>query len=52
MKELRTYFVLLKPNLPRSEEAQAASGEELKLLASATASHYESEYSNPKLSSP
>lgn len=51
MKEPRAYFVLLNPNLPHSEEAQAASGQDLRLLAMATARHWESGHSNPKLSS-
>lgn len=46
-----TYFGLLKPNLPCYEEAQAAQGEEVRLLASAAASHCESGYSKPKLNS-
>lgn len=51
MKEPCAYFVLLNPNLPHSEEAQAALGQDLRLLATATARHWESGYSNPKLSS-
>lgn len=46
-----TYFVLLKPNLPCYEEGQAAQGEEVRLLASTTASHCECGYSKSKLSS-
>lgn len=53
MKEPCAYFVLLNPNLPPNlpEEAQAASGQDLRPLATATACHWESGYSNPKLSS-